>query len=398
MSLPNPRQIIALIAALQFVYILDFMMVMPLGPDLAKALGFDGEHLGWLTAAYALASGAAGLAGSRYLDRFDRRKALLWGLGIFALATLAGSLSTNLPMLLLARALTGLAGGPAIAVAMAIVIDVTLVQARGAAIGKVMIGFSLAAILGVPLSLQLAGLWGWQAPFVLVGAAAVLVWCWAATALPALRGHMNHGPAISLSTLLRKPAVRHAYVLQALAQFSAFLIIPLFPLFLLGSAGIARDQLGMLYLIGGCCAFVTLQLLGRLADRTGPRLPAIIATLALCAGLLPMVGIAGGAVIGLFAAFMAGNAGRNITLSTICSAAPSPQERAGFMALQSIVQDLAIAAASYTSSLLLIQREGLPPDFRPVALLAIGMSLCLFGLMALNRRTSPQTAESTSAP
>ena len=40
------KRVIALVAALQFVYILDFIMVLPLGPDLARALGFPADRLG----------------------------------------------------------------------------------------------------------------------------------------------------------------------------------------------------------------------------------------------------------------------------------------------------------------------------------------------------------------
>ncbi|UUZ46871.1 hypothetical protein LP420_24365 [Massilia sp. B-10] len=54
-----------------------------------------------------------------------------------------------------------------------------------------------------------------------------------------------------------------------------------------------------------------------------------------------------------FVLFMAGNAGRNISIGAALSHVPHAHERAGFMALQSSVQDLAIAAAALTSGCLL---------------------------------------------
>jgi hypothetical protein len=47
---PQESSIIAVVGAIQFVNILDFMMVMPLGPDFATELGIPTSHLGRLAA------------------------------------------------------------------------------------------------------------------------------------------------------------------------------------------------------------------------------------------------------------------------------------------------------------------------------------------------------------
>src|ERR1700749_4834151 len=74
-ALPE-RFIIFLVAAVQFVNILDFMMVMPLGPDFARGLGIPTASLGLVSGSYAAAAALAGFLGASVLDRFDRRKAL----------------------------------------------------------------------------------------------------------------------------------------------------------------------------------------------------------------------------------------------------------------------------------------------------------------------------------
>jgi predicted MFS family arabinose efflux permease len=70
------RTLVLLVAAVQFVNILDFMMIMPLGPDFAAALGIPTSHIGVLGGAYTLAAAVSGIVGARVLDRFDRRTAL----------------------------------------------------------------------------------------------------------------------------------------------------------------------------------------------------------------------------------------------------------------------------------------------------------------------------------
>lgn len=386
----SPTQAIVIVAAIQFVYILDFIMLLPLGPDLARALAFPSDKLGWLSAAYTAAAVVSGLLSVRLLDRFDRRSVLLLAFGAVGLCTLAATFASNLPTLMLARGLTGLCGGPAIALGMAIIIDSTPPEQRGRAIGKVMLGFSMAVIVGVPLALELARWGGWRLPFYAVAALATLVWLLAAWRLPSLRAHLEQPrkQAVSARSLLAQPAVRAACLVQALSQFSAFLVIPQFSAYLLLNLGFPRERLGMLYFAGGVTALVTVQLLGRLADRAGPLPAAAIASLAFCAGLAPFFDLGAMPLVLPFILFMAGNAGRNVTLAALTSQVPAPHERAGFMSLQNIVQDLAITAAAVTSGLMLGETvDGRLTGMSVIALMSAVMAVAV--LCALPRLHRP---------
>jgi hypothetical protein len=73
---PSEGWMVFLVGAVQFINIWDFVMVMPLGPDFAQALDIPLSHLGLLGGAYTAAAALAGIAGSTFLDRFDRRPAL----------------------------------------------------------------------------------------------------------------------------------------------------------------------------------------------------------------------------------------------------------------------------------------------------------------------------------
>ena len=72
----SEAKVVFAVGAVQFVNILDFMMVMPLGPDFARALGIPLSHLGYIGGSYTAAASVSGIAGAFFLDRFDRRKAL----------------------------------------------------------------------------------------------------------------------------------------------------------------------------------------------------------------------------------------------------------------------------------------------------------------------------------
>src|ERR1700723_1608370 len=65
------------LASVQFTHIVDFMIVMPLGPTLIEELKLTvGQHH-FIVAAYTLSAGIAGILAAGQLDRFDRKKALL---------------------------------------------------------------------------------------------------------------------------------------------------------------------------------------------------------------------------------------------------------------------------------------------------------------------------------
>src|SRR5688500_5477997 len=91
----SERSLLLLIGAVQFVNVLDFMMVMPLGPDFAAAFGVPNARLGFVGASYTLAAALSGIVASTFLDRFDRRRALAVALFGFALHTRDGRLVSS---------------------------------------------------------------------------------------------------------------------------------------------------------------------------------------------------------------------------------------------------------------------------------------------------------------
>mgnify|MGYP001578789582 CR=1 FL=1 len=384
MHFPLSWRVIALMASVKFIYILDFMMLMPLGPDLSRALGFPTEHVGWLSAAYTMASMVAGIVSVRMLDRFDRKQAFLVCFAVLLVATGITSLASDMTQLLWLRALTGLAGAPAVAVGMAIVVDTFAPEQRGVAIGKVMLGFSLAAVVGIPLVLELSRIGGWQTPFVFVAGLGALVWTAALLWLPATTAGGGSAVPVSPLTLLRQSAVRKACLIQAGSQFSAFLVVPHFSAFFLLNLQLPREYLGSLYLAGGIAAMAMMQVLGRITDRSGAQVSVAIATACTLAGLMPFFGVASLPLVIPFVLFMAGNAGRNVSIAAMTSQVPYPHERAGYIALEGTVQDFSVTMAALVATAVLgSSTSGALTNTTTLALMAA--TLVLATLIALVR-------------
>src|SRR5436190_20962248 len=98
---PERAQLL-LLAAIQFTHITDFMMVMPLGPQLMRALVINPAEFASLVASYTVASGVVALFMAPFMDRFDRRTLLLCTYAGFIAGTLACGFSRNYHALLMA--------------------------------------------------------------------------------------------------------------------------------------------------------------------------------------------------------------------------------------------------------------------------------------------------------
>ena len=355
------RKVIALVAAVQFVHIVDFMMVMPLGPDFAKALGIRVSHLGVVAGAYTLAAAASGIICSFFIDRLDRKIALLisvFGLGI---GTASGAWAEDFHSLLLARVFAGAFGGPAASVALALISDVVPPARRGAALGTAMMSFSLASILGVPMGLELAR-WGtWQTPFLVVGAMGVLVSFAIYYLLPSMKGHLanydyNRSTFKAHVALLSQRVVLLSYLVTFSLMMSGFLVFPNIAAYVQLNLNFPRAEMGRLYLVGGLISFAVMRYVGKLVDRFGSTSLFLIGTIGFWIGLFggflgdpPMLG-----AYGIFFVFMLFGTIRNISANTLTSKVPKPADRAGFMSLQSAVQHSATAFGGIVSSRLLV--------------------------------------------
>src|SRR5438094_4354929 len=99
---------LALLAAAQFVVVLDASIVNVALPSIGKALDFSQDNLTWVVNAYVLTFGGFLLLGGRLADLLGRRRVFMSGLILFALASLAGGLAQSDGWLITARAVQGL--------------------------------------------------------------------------------------------------------------------------------------------------------------------------------------------------------------------------------------------------------------------------------------------------
>ena len=162
------KQILALMSAVQFCLIVDFMMVMPLGPQLMRLFEISAKQFGALVSAYTFGAGLMGVVASFFLDRYDRKRALLVFFSGFS-----------------------------------IVSDSIDIGRRASALGVVMSSFALASILGVPLCLVLSNKMGWHAPFIALSIFSWIVVVSLSSWLPPIAQHLLDAERGSIAVFQR---------------------------------------------------------------------------------------------------------------------------------------------------------------------------------------------------
>src|ERR1700750_1692904 len=130
-----------------FLAAIDQTVVIPAVPAIAADLNGFG-HLAWIVSAYLLTSTAMTPIYGKLSDIFGRRKLLLLGLAIFAVASTLCAMSATLGQLVLARALQGVGGAGLMAMAQAAIADVVSPRERGRYQGYMASTWGIASIAG----------------------------------------------------------------------------------------------------------------------------------------------------------------------------------------------------------------------------------------------------------
>ncbi|WP_265301603.1 MFS transporter [Verminephrobacter eiseniae] len=383
LSPSRERWLLLTLAGIQFTHILDFMIMMPLGPRFTQLFAISDAQFGLLVSAYTLSAGVSGLLAGTYVDRFGRKRLLLVLYGLFGLATLACGVAPGYALLMVARILAGAFGGVLSALSQTIVADVVPFERRGRAMGIVMTSFSVSTVAGVPLGLLLAQYGGWHLPFFAIAALVALLALQAARTLPTLTAHLQAARGRTalggITQVLADHNHRWAFLFSALLMFTGFTVIPYITIYMQTNAGVRADQVPLLYLCGGLVTLFTARLFGRLTDRWGKvftyRRLALACTLPLLAITL-VRGVPLWAVIAVSTLMFTFLSGRMIPgMAIVASAAQAPL-RGTFMTLNTSVQSAAMGLASFVGGLLISRdAQGLVQHYWMAALVGIGASL-----------------------
>ncbi|MFN9492716.1 MAG: MFS transporter [Sphingobacteriales bacterium] len=354
----NRKVILFLLAALNFTHILDFMIMMPLGNYLMPYFKINPRQFSLLVGAYTLSAAVSGFAAAFFVDKFDRKKFLLFAYGGFLIGTLFCGIAPNYPLLLMARIFAGLFGGMIGAQVLSIISDIFPYEERGKAMGSVMSAFAVASTLGVPFALYIANAFSWHAPFIFVVILGLAIYPFLYRYIPAMDKHLKqqkeHGPFYALQQVTGDSKQMLALLFSFLMMMGHFLIIPFINPFMEFNRGYSKMQTPMIYLAGGAASFIAANILGRWADKYG-KLRVFVSCLVLSLGMvmlithLPQVPFP--IVLSFFGIWFVFSTGRAVTAQAMLSNVVPAAQRGSFMSFNSSVQQLGTSTASFVAGM-----------------------------------------------
>lgn len=394
------KYLLLTLAGIQFSHVIDFMIMMPLGPILIAELGITTHEFGLLVASYSFSAAFSGLLAATFVDRFERKRMLLAMFALFGIATLACAAAPGYATLLIARGFAGAFGGVMGALTHTIIGDAIPFERRARAGGMVSAAFSVATVAGVPVSLWLANHFQWRAPFVFIAALVVLFGVIGLRVLPELRGHLDTEkqahPFAPMFTVLRDANHLRALLFSALIIFSGFTVIPYITVYAVHNVGIAQQDILYIYLFGGAATLVTARLIGHWADLKGK---VKIYRMVAFAALLPLLVATHADTTPLWqwlivtTVFFVLVSGRMIPAMAIITSAAQPKLRGTFMSLNATTQSLAMGLATTLAGFIISQdANGLIVDYGMVGYVAVTANLLAIwfvGRIAMHDQRAP---------
>lgn len=354
--------IVLLLASIQFIHILDFVIMMPLGPSLMESFQIGPKEFGKLVSSYNFSAAIFGILYALIADQFDRKKLLLIVLSGFTVGTVFCGLANTSAQMLVARVVTGAFGGVLNSLVMAIVADLIPLERRGRALGIVMSSFSIASVMGVPIGLAINDFFGFSYAFLSIALVALPVLITAFFVLPALS---RQGEKESITQILHnlkvtflRPKHLQAYALIMTISMSMFLIIPFLSPYATKNVGIPKEYLKYMYLCGGICTVVTARFFGVLTDRHGPLKMFLILT---SSAMIPVLVYTHASPMPFIffllisASFMVLVSGRMIPGMTMITSVPSAKERGSFMAILNSLRATGSASSTYLAGLIIAE-------------------------------------------
>lgn len=387
-NIANRSAILYLLAAMNFTHIVDFMIMMPLGNYLMELFSISAQQFTVIVSSYAFSAGISGFLSAFLIDRFDRKKALMFTYIGFTVGTLSVSFANTYEQLVLARILTGLFGGVINALVLSVVSDLYQFKERGKAMGIISAAFAAASVLGVPIGLFLASKLFWHAPFIMIGSIGVVLSGVAFFVFPNMTDHLKEkqdsirfaaNVKHVLSSVLTDKNQIMALAVSMFIILGQFMIVPFIAPFMQRNVGFDEDTITLLYMFGGGAVVFTGPLIGRFTDKIGP-LKVFVTFLFLSA--IPVIILTNLGPTPLYLALIVSTFmfilinGRMIPMQTMTTAVVPPETRASYMSIKSSIQQISAALASLISgSIVYVGTDDLFHNFPIVGYLAIGIGL-----------------------
>ncbi len=365
----TPYQIAAILilALTQFSVVLDFMVMSPLGDLIMKNMKISPAQFGIVVSSYALSAGVSGFLTASFADKFDRKRLLLFFYAGFILGTLLCGMADTYWLLVGARIFTGIFGGVISSISLAIVTDIFLTNQRGRVMGYLQMGFGISQILGIPISLFLANIWNWQAPFYLIVGIASAIFIAGILVLKPVKEHLSlqrDNPLKHMWKTISNKNYRIGFSATAFMSLGGYLMMPWGSSYAVNNIGIDQKELPLMFMLIGVATILIMPIVGKLSDRfnkysifVGASLLTVIAVIIYTnLGQVPFWVLV---VVNII--MMGGVMARIIPSQALTASVPELKDRGAFMSINSSLQQMAGGIAALLGGTIIAQKTKTSP-------------------------------------
>lgn len=385
--------ILSILACMQFTFLVDYIIIMPLGPEVMTALSIDPRKFSYLISVYTFSAAISGFLASFIIDKFERKKSLLLCYLGFSIGPILSATATDFNTLLAARVFTGAFGGVLTALIMTMVGDFISSQKIGRATSFVLSSNAVASIIGIPVALFLVNLWHWKAPFYIMSGLNMCLCIAGYFLIPVMKKHLTEIPgriipAQKLASTVYNPNFIWPLIFMSLLTLAGgFTILPFLSTFVNKNYGFTVNDISYLFFLGGIASFITAPLAGTLADKFGKQniflwlnflsiIPIILLT------IFPLDTKIITLTITTF--FFMLSTGRHVSGMALINSRFDPKIRGKFISLNGSIQLFSGSAGTLLAGYLLTENDGLIENFDLLGIIAICATIiCIFAAFVL---------------
>lgn len=390
----NEVFLLVVLSLMQFTFIVDYILMMPLGAEIMASFDISPKKFSYLISVYTCSAATSGFFVSFFIDRFERKKALIISYLGFSVGPILSTLSYDFDSLLIARVFSGAFGGVLTALVITMIGDALSNVKIGRGTSFVLSANAVASVLGVPAALFLVHFGSWKTPFFVLFPLNVCVLLAAIFILPSMKKHLHAGGTRSMPTKKLLAFINNPNFIWPLAFMSlltlagGFTILPFLSAYLTHNQSFSAPDISVLFFLGGLASFLTAPLAGTLSDRFGKQnvflwlnfmsiIPIMILT------VFPLGSKA--MVLSVTTLFFMFSTGRHVSGMALINSKFDEKIRGRFITLNSSIQLFTGSLGTILAGYLIFEENNLIYNFDLIGIIAIAATIiCIFTAFILD--------------